>query len=107
MADEELSQEEVDALLAGINSEPGTESKRPNKFSKERIEAIKYIHETFAYLATSSLSAHLRSMCHVKVSSVDELTYDEYIRAVPEHSTMATINISPLKGNAILKLVRD
>jgi len=100
MADE-LSEEEIDRILDTINDELGTESKRPNKFSKERIEAIKYIHETFAYLATCSLAAHLRSMCYVNVLSVDELTYDKYIRAVPERSTMATIDMSPLKGKAI------
>jgi len=107
MADKELSKEEVDALLAAINDEPGMESKRPNKFSKEHIEAIKYVHETFAYLATCSLSAYLRSMCYVHVSSVDELTYDEYIRAVPERSTMATINMNPLKGNVIFGIAPE
>jgi len=105
--EDEFSQEEIDALLDTVDAEPDMESKRPNKFSKEHIEAIKYIHETFAYLATISLSAYLRSMCHVNVSSVDELTYDEYIRAVPERSTMATINISPLKGNVIFGIAPE
>jgi flagellar motor switch protein FliM len=96
-----LSQKEIDELLTAICAIPGMETKRPNKFSMEQIEAIKNIHETFACLATNSLAAHLRSKCYVHVSSVDELTYDKYIRAMPELSTMATINMNPLKGNAI------
>jgi len=99
-----LSQDEINQLLAAINAMPSTKTKRPNKFSREQTEAIKNIHETFAYLATCSLSAHLRSVCHVHVSSVDELTYDEFIRAMPMPDTLATINMNPLKGNAILEI---
>jgi flagellar motor switch protein FliM len=101
---EVLSQKEIDELLTAINGTSITVTKHPKKFSGEQLEAIKNIHETFACLATNSLAAHLRSKCRVHVSSVDELTYDEYIRSVPEHSTMATINLNPLKGNVIFEI---
>jgi len=99
-----LSQEEINQLLIAINAAPGTETKRPDKFSKEQIQAVSYIHETFANLTTYSLSAYLRSMCHVHVSSVDELTCDEFIRSMPECTTLAVINMNPLKVPAILEI---
>jgi len=117
---EVLSQEEIDQLLTAINAgdtEPEDirpvadtrkikiyDFKRPDKFSKEQIRTISMMHDTFARLTTTSLSAQLRSMVHVHVASVDQLTYEEFIRSIPTPTTLAIINMDPLKGNAILEI---
>ncbi|MCL2381873.1 MAG: flagellar motor switch protein FliM [Treponema sp.] len=117
---EVLSQDEIDQLLTAINAgdtEPDDvrsaadtrkikiyDFKRPDKFSKEQIRTISMMHETFARLTTTSLSAQLRSMVHVHVASVDQLTYEEFIRSIPTPTTLAVINMDPLKGNAILEI---
>ena len=117
---EVLSQDEIDQLLQAISSgEPEVEDytpvndtrkikiydfKRPDKFSKEQIRTVSIMHETFARLTTTSLSAQLRSMVHVHVASVDQLTYEEFIRSIPTPTTLAVINMDPLKGNAILEI---
>ena len=62
------------------------------------------MHETFARLTTTSLSAQLRSLVHVHVASVDQLTYEEFIRSIPTPTTLAVINMDPLKGNAVLEI---
>ncbi len=43
-------------------------------------------------------------MVHVHVASVDQLTYEEFIRSIPTPTTLAVINMDPLKGNAILEI---
>jgi len=117
---EVLSQEEIDQLLTAINAgdtepediRPAADTrkikiydfKRPDKFSKEQIRTISMMHDTFARLTTTSLSAQLRSMVHVHVASVDQLTYEEFIRSIPTPTTLAIINMDPLKGNAILEI---
>jgi flagellar motor switch protein FliM len=117
---EVLSQEEIDQLLTAINAgdteteeiKPAADTrkikiydfKRPDKFSKEQIRTISMMHDTFARLTTTSLSAQLRSMVHVHVASVDQLTYEEFIRSIPTPTTLAIINMDPLKGNAILEI---
>ncbi|MDR2798106.1 MAG: flagellar motor switch protein FliM [Treponema sp.] len=117
---EVLSQNEIDQLLSAINAgDTETEDfkpaadirkikiydfKRPDKFSKEQIRTVSIMHETFARLTTTSLSANLRSMVHVHVASVDQLTYEEFIRSIPTPTTLAIINMDPLKGNAILEI---
>ncbi|MDR1787649.1 MAG: flagellar motor switch protein FliM [Treponema sp.] len=117
---EVLSQDEIDQLLNAINqgeTEPADfrpaadtrkikiyDFKRPDKFSKEQIRTIQIMHETFARLTTTSLSASLRSIIHVHVASVDQLTYEEFIRSIPTPTTLAIINMDPLKGNAILEI---
>jgi flagellar motor switch protein FliM len=117
---EVLSQEEIDQLLTAINAgdtepedfRPAADTrkikiydfKRPDKFSKEQIRTVSIMHETFARLTTTSLSANLRSLVHVHVASVDQLTYEEFIRSIPTPTTLAIINMDPLKGNAILEI---
>jgi flagellar motor switch protein FliM len=78
--------------------------KRPDKFSKEQIRTISIMHETFARLTTTSLSAQLRSLVHVHVASVDQLTYEEFIRSIPNPTTLGIINMDPLKSSAILEI---
>ena len=78
--------------------------KRPDKFSKEQLRTVSNMHETFARLTTTSLSAQLRSLVHVHVASVDQLTYEEFIRSIPTPTTLAVVNMDPLKGNAVLEI---
>jgi len=126
-----LSQDEIDALLTAVSSgEPlptdiggGGPSapaaapvkrdkkrlkvydfRRPDKFSKDQIRTLQMMHETFARLTTTSLSAQLRTLVHVHVVSVDQLTYEEFTRSIPSPTTMGIVNMDPLKGNAVMEL---
>jgi flagellar motor switch protein FliM len=115
-----LSQDEIDELISAINAvdaeskdfkpAPGRKKikiydfKRPDKFSREQIRTISIMHETFVRLTTTSLYALLRSIVHVHVASVDQLTCEEFIRSIPTLTTLAVINMDPLKGNAIMEI---
>jgi flagellar motor switch protein FliM len=118
---EVLSQDEIDQLLTAISTgeiesegelKKGAESrkikiydfKRPDKFSKDQIRTLQMMHETFARLTTTSLSAQLRTIVHVHVASVDQLTYEEFLRSIPNPTTLAVINMDPLKGSSILEI---
>ncbi len=117
---EVLSQDEIDQLLTAISTgDIETEEvsqqadqrkikiydfKRPDKFSKEQIRTVSIMHETFARLTTTSLSAQLRYLANVHVASVDQLTYEEFIRSIPNPTTLAIINMDPLKGSAVLEI---
>ena len=115
-----LSQDEIDQLLNAISSgevqaEDYTQQKeqkkvkiydfkRPDKFSKDQIRTVQMMHETFARLTTTALSAKLRALVEVHVTSVDQLTYEEFIRSIPNPTTLALINMDPLKGSSILEI---
>ncbi|EIE01647.1 flagellar motor switch protein FliM [Leptospira licerasiae serovar Varillal str. VAR 010] len=115
-----LSQDEIDALLNAISSGEVAEDeyssvgeqkkvkiydfKRPDKFSKDQIRTLQMMHETFARLATTGLFAQLRALVHVHVAAVDQLTYEEFIRSIPNPTTLAVINMDPLRGSAILEI---
>ena len=111
---EVLSQQEIDQLLTAINAgdtEPENfkpsgdnrkiriyDFKRPDKFSKEQIRTFSMIHETFARGLTVFLSDYLKTDVHVHVASVDQLTYEEYIRSIPTPTALSVINLNPLKS---------
>ena len=130
---EVLSQNEIDNLLSAVEMEdfgnaedPGFEPvygydepyskstrgaavkmydfRRPDKFSKDQIRTVQMMHETFSRLTTASLAAQLRSFVNVHVASVDQLTYEEFCRSVPNPTTLATINMDPLKGSAVMEI---
>jgi flagellar motor switch protein FliM len=81
--------------------------KRPDKFSREQIRTISTIHETFSHLTNNSLITKLCSTCHIDVASVDQLTYEEFIRSIPTPTTFAAIDMDPLKGFAFLEIDPD
>lgn len=115
-----LSQDEIDELLKAISSGEMEDTnynreaskrkikiydfRRPDKFSKDQIRTVSIMHETFARLTTTSLSAQLRCLINVHVASVDQLTYEEFIRSIPNHTTLGIINMDPLKGSAVLEI---
>lgn len=115
-----LSQDEIDALLTAISAgevdatdySAAREQKkvkiydfrRPDKFSKDHIRTLQMMHETFARLTTTALSAQLRALVSVHVASVDQLTYEEFIRSIPNPTTLAVINMDPLKGSAVFEI---
>lgn len=115
-----LSQDEIDQLLTAISSGDTEQEdfrsindnrkikiydfKRPDKFSTEQTRTIKMMHETFARQTTTTLSAQLRSLAHVHVATVEQLTYEEFIRSIPTPTTLAVINMDPLPGSAVLEI---
>ena len=119
---EVLSQSEIDALLSAISSGKSLDNidtkrvevehrkikiydfKRPDKFSKDQIRTLQMMHENFARVTTTSLSAQLRTLVGIHVASVDQLTYEEFIRSVSNPSTLAMVSMDPLKGSSILEI---
>lgn len=117
---EVLSQEEIDSLLSAISTgEMDIEEakniddekkvktydfKRPDKLSKDQLRTLQMIHETFARLNTTMLSAQLRTTVQIQVISVDQITYEEFTRSVPEFTIMGIFDTGSLEGNAILEL---
>src|SRR6187455_2676764 len=106
MADEVLSQAEVESLLtameaqgsaavaeAALSPAPGAsrgsarsrdkvmlyDFKRPERVGKEQMRALQSLHEGFGRNFGAALSALLRSIVEVKLTSVDQLTYSEFV----------------------------
>lgn len=114
-----LSQKEIDALLSAMSTgEMNAEElrqqkeervrvydfKRAMRFSKDQIRGLTRIHENFARLLTTFLSAQLRTYAHINVASVDQLPYEEFIRSIPKMTILNSFEASPLEGRLLIEV---
>ena len=116
-----LSQSEIDALLSALSSgDVEAESisqkdedkhkiknydfKSPQKFSKEHIRTLEKIHDNFGRLVSNYLSGQLRQNVRIKIESVEQVTYDEFIRSIPNPTIVSYFRMPPLQGNILLEM---
>ena len=116
-----LSQSEVESLLAAL--EPGDAAagarkgqtdyaarvsvydfKRPERVSKEQMQAFQTLHEGFSRELGAAMSAMLRNICEVKLISVDQLTYSEFVFSLEDPTCFILVNSKGLDGQIILDL---
>ncbi len=77
--------------------------RRPDKFSKDQLRTLQMLHETFARLAASSLSAYLRTSVTLDVISLEQVPYEEYLRSINQ-SVFTIMSLPPLTGQAVLEI---
>lgn len=118
-----LDQSEVDALLQAVEGgdvsfEPMGEMedstpmgdvtlydfKRPEKVSKDQARSFEMLHEFYARNLSGSLSSFLRAIVEVRLVSVEELTYSEFIMSLPNPTCFNLLSCEPLEGNMILEI---
>ena len=117
MADNFLSQEEVDALLKGVTGEQ--DEVRPdentsgvrtyNMATQERIvrgrlPTLEIINERFARLLRVGLFNFLRRSAEVSVGAVRVNKYSEFIRNLVVPTNLNLIHVKPLRGTALMVL---
>ena len=119
---EVLSQKEIDRLLAGLESgmlkaedlkEAETQElqmkyksydfRRPNKFSENQLRTLQMLHEGYSRLLSSFLSGNLRASIVVRVTSVDQFTFDDFVSSVPSPTLLTVFSLPPLAGPAVLE----
>lgn len=116
-----LSQDEVDLLLnavsdgeaaseaAGSTSESGAslstyDFRRPERVSKEQLKGLQSLFEAFSRELGVVLPPFLRTVVRIDLSSIDQLTYDEFILSVARPTALSVIDMAPLEGSAVLEL---
>jgi flagellar motor switch protein FliM len=123
MTGDVLSQAEVESLLSAMD---GRESdviadaatsrlkhrekispydfKRPERVGKEQMRSLQTMHEGFGRNFGAALSALLRTIVELKLTSVDQLTYSEFVFSLENPTCFNLINAAPLEGQLILDI---
>jgi len=129
MGEDVLSQTEVESLLSAMATDgqeavqvpggsPGGgfpvprppakvspyDFKRPERVGKEQMRALQTMHEGFGRNFGAALSAMLRSIVEVKLTSVDQLTYSEFVFSLENPTCFNLLKADPLEGNLILDI---
>jgi flagellar motor switch protein FliM len=109
-----LSQEEVDALLAGVVDgmeapEPrkaGTGFRPYNLATQERIvrgrmPTLEIINERFARLLRLSLFNFMRRSANVSVGPVQVIKFSEFVRNLVVPANLNLVHVKPLRGTSL------
>jgi len=115
-----LSQNEIDALLAALSTGELTpdevpqeedqqkvkpyDFRSPQKFSKDHIRTLELIHDNYARIISNYLTAQVRSNVKVKVESVQQITYEEFIHSVPNPTILTIFKMPPLSGTVLFEI---
>ena len=67
------------------------------------MRAFQIVHETFARQLSTVLATTLRAGASSAFGKVEQLTYDEYVRSLPNPSYMVILSLNPLPGAALLQ----
>ncbi len=116
-----LSQEEIDLLIRAASepdleiettattdeADPVYDFSRPNKFSKEHLRALHRIHEQFSRTYSGYMSAKLRNKVEVRVQSIEQILFGDFVRSLPNPSVLSVFKVHPLGGYAIMQLTPD
>lgn len=99
-----------DRLLDDAGEEDGQRSpehydfRRPSKFGREHVRSLEVAHEVFTRRFSSGVGAAMRTMLQLEPVSVDQVSYDDYIRSMPNPSVLTVVSLPPLPGAAIVEL---
>jgi flagellar motor switch protein FliM len=123
MSGDVLSQAEVESLLSAMDSREADviadaatsrirhrdkispyDFKRPERVGKEQMRSLQTMHEAFGRNYGASLSALLRTIVELKLTSVDQLTYSEFVFSLENPTCFNLINAAPLEGQLILDI---
>src|SRR6187401_856632 len=69
--------------------------RRPDRISKEQMHALQFLHERCARNMSTSFSAYLRTTVSLAVSSVDQVTYEEFLRTIADPTAFYALGIAP------------
>jgi len=117
-----LSQDEIDALLDIADEDGGLEEipedsvptskdksyaiydfKKPNRISADQMKAFNALHDKMLRATISELSAMLRKIVDVKLYSIEQMTYGEFILSIPQITSLNTLSIRPLEGRIVME----
>lgn len=117
---EVLSQNEIDDLLSALSTgdvipeSQASEGKNkvkfkkydvrsPKRFSKDDIRTLQIVHENYARVISSYLTAQVRSNVQAKVELVDQVTYEEFIKSVSAPTILCSYKMPPFSGTLLFE----
>lgn len=116
---EVLSQSEIDSLLSALSSGelkpeelPKEEEKQkvkaydfksPQKFSKDHIRTLELIHDNYARIISNYLTAQMRTNVKIKIESIEQITYEEFIHSIPNPTILTIFKMPPLSGSILFE----
>jgi len=117
-----LSQDEIDALLdiaedgedldaveeesSALTKEKSYtiyDFKKPNRISSDQMKAFNALHDKMLRTTITDLSAMLRKIVAIRIYSIEQMTYGDFILSIPQITSLNTLSIKPLEGRIVVE----
>jgi flagellar motor switch protein FliM len=115
MAEDILSQEEVDALLRGVTGETEEASTqqdtggvrsydigRQERIVRGRMPTLELIHERFARLFRIGLYNFMRRSAEISINPVKVQKYSDFVRNLVVPTNLNVVHANPLRGSGLI-----
>ena len=116
MADDILSQEEVDALLRGVTGEPDQDTSdeadasgvraydigRQERIVRGRMPTLELIHERFARLFRLGLYNFMRRTAEIQINPIKVQKYSDFVRNLVVPTNLNVVTPTPLRGFGLI-----
>ena len=111
-----LSQDEVDALLAGVTGDSSSDAPAapedksgvraydltsPDRVVRHRMQTLELINERFVRRLRSAIFSFMRRNADITVNPLRIVKYSEFERNLPVPSNLNMVAIKPLRGTAL------
>ena len=81
--------------------------RRPERFSKDQLRALRFLQDRFARQLSTSIAAYLRTSSDVQVFRVEELTYGDFLASLPETTAIFALDFQPVSGTGAIEMDLD
>jgi flagellar motor switch protein FliM len=117
-----VTQEDLNSLLASLSGAEGAlrpgrqggadqihevrvhDFARSEALSRSTVQVMDAIYASFARAAALGLSADTHTPVHATLLSLEQFTWDQYVRSIPDPTIIAFVDISPLPGLGAFEL---
>jgi len=115
-----LSQQEIDSLLNALttgeinpeeikqeeekNKVRAYDFRRPIKLSKEYVNTLYMIFESFAKTSSNIMSTMVRTNVGMTLGAVEQVSFDEFVHSIPNPTIMGVFHTDPLNGTQIIEV---
>jgi len=116
-----LSQDEINALFSTMSADetalaetadPGVTERivtkydfcRSDRVNKEQIRALQQLNAQFGRLYSNSLSAYLRTVVEISPVSVEQISYQEFLKLLSDPTLFCALSIPPVHGTLAMEL---
>lgn len=76
----------------------------PHKIPAAFIREIRELHDTFVRLTSDSLTRLLKVPTTIEVIGAEQVSYDAYVRSMPNPNLLTLLALDPLPGTVVLEI---
>lgn len=78
--------------------------RRPDRLSKEQVRSLYLLHDLFSHCLSSSLPLFLRTGAEINLISIEQQSYADYQKNLPDPTTIFLIRVQPLGGTIAVEI---